>query len=139
LHWAIVLLLAVLTFGLFGWIWSVVLTRWVRQIDLRNRANLLLIASLAVSIGAVTAFFMTPNRREHLVLIALLQLAAVVLFEIAIFRLRKSIVQYYANLGISLSLSRVTTFFFNVVYFQFQFNRIHHAHCTAPWITIHHS
>lgn len=139
LHWAILLLLAVLTFGLFGWIWSFVLARWARKIDPRNRATLLLITALAMSIGAITAFLSTPNRAEQLTLVALLQLAAVVLFEISIFGLRRFILQHYADLDISLSLSRAATFFFSIVYFQFKFNRIHHAQSAAQWMTIHYS
>ncbi|HTT19890.1 MAG TPA: DUF4339 domain-containing protein [Candidatus Sulfotelmatobacter sp.] len=139
LHWAIALLLAVLTLGFFGWIWSLVLARWVRRADPDNRAKLLLISALAASIGAITMLLSTPNRLEHVALIALLQFAAVVLFEIAIFGMRASILQHYEDLGIPLSLNSAETFFFNVVYFQFKFNRIHHAQSTTQWMTVHHS
>ena len=138
LHWGIVLLLAVLTFGLFGWICSFLLAKWAHTIDPRNRAFLWLIAALAISIAAVTGFLSTANGAEGLALVALFQLVAAVLFEVAVFELRRSILQYYANLDIRLSLSRVATFFFSVVYFQFKFNRIRQAQSRALWMPIHH-
>ena len=138
LHWGIVLLLAVLTFGLFGWIWSLVLAKWAHTIDPRNRAFLWLIAALAISIGVVIEFLSTVNGAEGLALVALFQLVAAVLFEIAVFELRRSILQYYADLDIRLSLSRAATFFFSVVYFQFKFNRIRQAQSRALWMPIQH-
>jgi hypothetical protein len=139
LNWGFLLLLAVLTFGLFGWIWSLVLARWVRKIDARHRAIPLLISALAISVVAVTTLLSTTNGVEQFALVALLQLVALVLFEIAVFELRKSILQHYENLGIPLSLSSTATVFFNVVYFQFKFNRIHHTQNTPLWTTVHHS
>jgi len=139
LHWGIVLLLALLTLGFFAWIWSLVLAKWVRRVDPDNRAKLLLISALAASIGAVAMLLSTPNRLEHVALIALLHFAAVALFEIAIFGMRVSILRHYEDLGIPLSLNSAATFFFNAVYFQFKFNRIHHAQSTAQWMPVHHS
>lgn len=139
LYWGLVLLLAVLTFGLFGWIWSFVLARWVRKIDPRHRSIFLLIGALAISVVAVATLLSTANGAKQLALVALLQLVALVLFEIAVFELRKSILQHYENLGIPLSLSSAATVFFNVVYLQFKFNRIHHTQNTPLWTTVHHS
>ncbi len=138
LNWSIVLLLTVLTFGLFGWICSLVLAKWAHTIDPRNRAFLWLMAALAISIAAVTAFLSTANGAEGLALVALFQLVAAVLFEIAVFELRRSILQYCADLDIRLSLNRAATFFFSVVYFQFKFNRISQAQSRTLWTPIHH-
>jgi len=138
LHWEIVVLLAVLTFGFFGWIWSLVLARWVRKIDPQNRVNLLLLGALAAATGSVTAVFTGAGSFERVILPCLLGVAAIGLFEIAIFRLRRSILQHYANSGVSLSLHSTPTFLFTVVYFQFKFNRIHHAPSTAHWMPVHH-
>ena len=138
LHWGIVLLLAVLTFGVFGWIWSLVLAGWVRKIDPHNRAASLLATCLALSIVAIGTVYVAPDHADPAA--ALVQLSAVALFLVAIFGMRKSIMAYYcAHEGVPLSLNSAMTLFFNVVYFQFKFNRMRHTNSTGQLMTLHHS
>ena len=138
LHWGVVLLLVVLTFGLFGWIWSVVIAGWVQKIDPRSRAPWLLISCFAMSIVAVSTFYLAPDHAGLGSVLA--QLAAVALFILAIFGMRRSIMAYYCtNQGIPLSLNSAMTLFFNVVYFQFKFNRMPHAKTPTQLMMLHHS
>jgi hypothetical protein len=124
MHWGVLLLLMVLTFGFFGWLWSSVIAHWVRRIDARNDATLLLAFSFALNIAAIALLYM---RRDWTAWVVVAALAACVLFVFAIFGMRKSIRVYYRARENILSLSAVMTFFFHIVYFQFKFNRIRQA------------
>jgi GYF domain 2 len=123
LHWGILLVVMILTLGLFGLIWSLVVAKWVRKIDSRSPAVLLLIVCVVFEIAAVALLFMV--RAELAQLAILPQLVATFLFVLAMFRMRKSMLEYYNSAErIRLKLSGVMTFFFNVVYFQYKCNRI---------------
>ena len=121
MHWGVLLLLMILTFGFFGWIWSFVIAHWVRKIDGHNNATLLLVFGFALNIGAVALLYM---RRDLSTWVAVVAIAALALFVLAIFAMRKSMDAYYGSRENILSLSAVMTFFFHIVYFQFKFNRI---------------
>jgi hypothetical protein len=139
LHWGVLLLLMILTLGLFGWIWSFVIANWVRKIDPRCKAIRLLVFGLVVNIAAAVSLYMGPDTTRLAAAAALFQLVAAVLFVFAIFAMRTSIVGYYKSTeNIALSLSGVMTFFFNVLYFQYHFNRIRDTKSTAQLVPAHH-
>ena len=139
LHWGVLLVFAVVTAGLFSWIWSVVLAGWVRRIDPRNRAILLLICCPVLSIVAVAALFTAPDRTGLMATAVFAQLAAVAFFVVAIFGIRRSILAHYrANENPSFSLSRFMTLLFGVVYFQFKLNDMRDAERAAQFIAVHH-
>jgi hypothetical protein len=134
MHWGVLLLLMILTFGFFGWIWSFVIAHWVRKIDARNNATLLLVFGFALNIGALALLYMRRDLTSWLVVVALV---ALVLFVFAIFGMRKSIGAYYGSGENILSLSAVMTFFFHIVYFQFKFNRIRDAKSVPQLVPAH--
>jgi hypothetical protein len=58
-------------------------------------------------------------------ILMLLNLVGTVLWLVAVFSMRSSLVRYYNTVEpIRLQLSGVMTFFFNMVYFQYHFTRI---------------
>lgn len=138
LHWGVLLVLAVLTCGLFGWIWSLVLAGWVRKIDPHNRATLLLVSCLALSIVAMATLYVAPDHLDSAA--ALAQLSAAALFLLAIFEMRRSIMAFYGeHEDVPLFFNSAMTLFFNVVYFQFKFNRMRLTKSTGQLMTLHHS
>jgi GYF domain 2 len=130
-HWALVLLIAFVTCGLFNTVWLFVEAAFVKKIVPQSKGLLFLILGTAgvfvvqfVNVGLTIA-----NRGEANPVIAVVALAlilgCVVLDIVGIFTLRSDLETYYNSTeNIGLRLSGVMTFFFAVYYFQHHFSRI---------------
>jgi hypothetical protein len=125
LHWAWVLLLSVVTLGLFYVVWAFVQAMWVRRIDPASNGVTLLIVYLVLTlVGELIADTGGKDSTQALVG-ALISLAGAVVSIVAFFSMRRSLVTYYNEVEpIGLKLGGVMTFFFNVLYFQHHFTRI---------------
>jgi hypothetical protein len=121
LHWALVGLLSVVTLGLFGVAWMFVEAAYAN--NLRTKSTPLLFYCLGVLLtfvsGILGAF---PDLKGFSVLV---QLAGSVLLIIGHFSLKNALEDYYNRVErISLQLSGVMVFFFNVFYFQYHLSKI---------------
>lgn len=124
LHWAAVLLLMVVTCGIFGWIWFFVEASFVRKLVPKNQALIWGIVGMAFSIGAGVAA-VSLGRGHAAPLIGVLRIAGAVFWVTANFSMKNGIEEHYNTAeNIGLSLSGVMTFFFNVIYFQYHFDKI---------------
>jgi hypothetical protein len=123
LHWAIVLLLAVVTCGLFLWVWAIVQANWVRKIQPASKAMVLWSFAILLSlIEVVLAAF--PDDTAKAVAIVL-RLGGAALWITGAFNMKSSIEEHYNTAEpIGLELNGVMTFFFNVLYFQYHFTKI---------------
>lgn len=123
LHWGIVVLLSVLTCGLFGSVWLIVQAIWVKKVQPSSTSVVTLCVSYALffAAGALGAF---PEESVKTIgLIA--NLGGLVLSIFACFSMRSSIEDHFnAAERLGLQLSGIMTFFFNVYYFQYHFTRI---------------
>ena len=129
MHWALVLVLSWITFGLAGLIWAFKQAGFVKKIDSGSKATMLLAASLVLMVIQVALYVVMINSPSDAAaisaIVSLLNLAILVFGLMAIFGMRKSIVRYYNTVEpIQLKLSGVMTFFFSVLYFQYHFSRI---------------
>ncbi|MBD8871484.1 pilin [Rhodanobacter sp. DHB23] len=126
LHWGWVFLLSVLTLGIFAVVWPFIQANWVRRIDPRSSASLMLWLSLG---GILVSFFLIPawppggdatpmTVTERLG--RLLQLASGVLFYGAYFAMAASIRRHMAIYRLPLRIGGITLFFFNTLYLQGQ-------------------
>src|SRR5262249_51198120 len=114
LHWGIVLLLTIVTCGIFGVIWLFVEAAWVKKVRPNSRAIFYLIGYVVLIFAA--AFLDAEQGRNPAA--SLLQLGALVLALSAIFSMRGDIEDYYnTEENIGLSLNGVMTFFFAIFYF----------------------
>jgi len=123
LHWAIVLLLAVVTCGLFLWVWAIVEANWMRKIQPASKAMVLWSFAILLSlIEVVLAAF--PDDTAKAVAIVL-RLGGAILWITGAFSMKSSIEEHYNTAEpIGLELNGVMTFFFNVLYFQYHFTKI---------------
>jgi hypothetical protein len=131
LHWGLVLLFSLFTFGIFGIVWIFIEANFVKRIDSRNISRALFIVAFLldfVYVGlTMSAAFAGGADVARMVaavgfLIALIICACML---VGIFKMRSSLVQYYNTVEpIGLKLSGVMTFFFNIYYFQHHFSRI---------------
>lgn len=124
LHWAIVLVLDIITCGLFGWAWAIVQAVWVRKVQPDSKALLYIIIAIALFIASPTARFAASAVTFGLPL----RLAGVVMWLVGIFSMKASIEEHFNSAEpIGLQLSAVMTFFFNVIYLQYHFSEIAQA------------
>lgn len=125
LHWGWVLLLSVVTLGLFYVVWAFVQAIWVRRIDPASNAVTLLAVYLALTlVGELISGTDSKDSTQALVG-ALISFAGAIVSIVAFFSMRKSLVAYYNHAEpIGLRLGGAMTFFFNVLYFQHHFTRI---------------
>lgn len=99
-HWALVLLLGVVTLGLFSIVWLCVEAGFVKKLKPSSDFIVFLVLGLIPFLGVIFAI-------------------------IGIFKMRDVIQEYYNTIEpINLRLSGVMTFFFALLYFQYHFSRI---------------
>jgi len=136
LHWAAVVVLSVLTLGLFHLIWSIVMASFVKKLDDDDLARTLFIASFVATFvgrvvratgrlqsGGVTLGF--PSGLLLVLVGDMLVLAGIACYITAAFRMGRSLLTYYHSIEpIGLYLSDAMTFFFGILYLQYHFSRI---------------
>jgi len=134
LNWVIVLVLVVVT-GIFGIIWTFIQLGFVKKIDPASTATKQYIIGLvALPAGFIVFAFLVFGGgmagSNSLAALGGLCLLATYIFSfifmiLAIFGMRRSIETYYNTVEpIGLRLNPIMTFFFNVIYFQYHFDRI---------------
>ncbi|HKV64148.1 MAG TPA: GYF domain-containing protein [Candidatus Acidoferrum sp.] len=123
LHWGIVLLLGIVTCGIFLWVWAIVQANWVRKVQPNSKGMILWsLAILCSLIDGVLSALPDSNAKG---LMTLFRLAGVILWISGSFSMKNSIEEHYnTDEPIGLSLNGVMVFFFNVFYFQYHFNQI---------------
>src|SRR5215813_8835766 len=114
-HWALVLLITIVTCGLFSWAWLIVEAAWIRKIKPTSRGLLFALLALAASlVGAfISGVSQTLDRTNMSPVGSLFSLASLVLYFVAVFTMRSDLEEYYNSTeNINLRLSGVMTFFF---------------------------
>jgi membrane-bound ClpP family serine protease len=136
MHWALVWLLGGITFGGFTLIWTFKQAGFVKKIDPSSKAVLLMtlavVGQLALVLGAVGLIMASASSGSFnagvagiIGIVMLLSMVIAVMWLIAIFGMRSSLVRYYNSVEpMGLKLSGVMTFFFNILYFQYHLTRI---------------
>jgi hypothetical protein len=131
LSWGLVLLFAVLTFGIFSWIWAFKQAGFAKKLQPRLNARMLLVFAIIgfvlanlVYIGVIAVD--NSGAKALFGLISMVcNLTGSVLFIVAIFQVRAALVSHYTTVEpIGLRLSGVMTFFFNILYIQYHYSRI---------------
>jgi hypothetical protein len=134
LHWALVLLISIFTCGLFGLVWDIVQSAWMRKVNPRSNALFLYLAEFAVNFGGTavrmvltfsSGVFLGHGPRRSYLLGGIIFIVTLTLLELARFDMKRSMEQHYNGPEpIGLSLGPVMTFFFGSLYFQYHFTRI---------------
>jgi hypothetical protein len=124
LHWVVVLLLSIVTCGLFAWVWMFIEATYVKKLRPANRSTVL----YAIGFGILcVAGVMANNKTDASIksLGGLLEIGGLIILVVGHFQLRTSLEEHFnTEEPISLQLSGVMVFFFNVVYFQYHLSRI---------------
>lgn len=127
LHWALVLLLGVISCGLFFSAWLIVEAAFARKIRPESKGLILLCIGIGGGFASSFArgFLNAFNGGASSPVLTILYLGCVVVQFIGIFTVRDDLQEYYNSVEpIGLRLSGVMTFFFSVFYFQYHLSRI---------------
>lgn len=134
LHWAIVLLLAICTCGLFAVIWDFVQVLWMKRIDPQTKAfpyflGYAILSFINGGISMRTSLLAMHTGHHHTSLLSgLISIAVFVLLILYRFSMRDSLERHFNSADpIGLRLGPIMTFFFGGLYFQYHFNRINAA------------
>jgi len=131
MHWALVLILSWFTMGLVGLFWAFKQANFVKLIDPASNAVKMLMVALGGMVVQVLLYIVAMASRSMTLMammgVIMMLLNAVILVAglMAVFGMRRSMVNYYNSTEpMGLKLSGVMTFFFSILYFQYHFSRI---------------
>jgi len=118
LRWPLVLILSIVTLGLFEDAWLLWQSRWAKRADPSSRGTKLLVAGVVLFlIGAILSLFADLKSIAGWV-----DLAGFVMSQVGNFSVKGSIEKHY-----NVSLSGLMTIFFSSIYFQYHFDRLAQA------------
>jgi hypothetical protein len=132
-HWALVLLICIVTCSLFGWAWLIVEAAWVRKIKPQGKGLLFALLALGCYLAA-TVFNFAWRVTDHFAgnpFAGLLSFASLILVIVSSFFMRSDLEDYYnttenINLQLNGVGSTLLTLFFPILYLQYHFSRIAH-------------
>ncbi len=134
LHWALVLLFAVFTCGVFMLIWNIIVSAWLKRVQANSTALLYWIAAaicivlITLTPGAAVHYAFRPGIHAHSggnAFGSLLFIVYWVLKLVARFMEQASLEEHFNGPEpIGLRLNPVMTFFFGGLYFQYHLTRI---------------
>jgi hypothetical protein len=125
LHWALVLVFAILSCGVFSIIWDLVLAAWLKRVASQSKALFYFICAGALLVAIFVASFVTAYRHQAVGYTSLLQLLYYVAILVGRFSFRGAMEEHFNGPEpMGLSLSGVMTFFFGGIYFQYHINDI---------------
>jgi hypothetical protein len=130
LHWALLLVLLYFC-GFFVVVWMFIISGYVKKLDPTSKGTLFYALSMGCAVLTGVVFVMGMSMVDHgdpsgpLAFAGLLFLASMVLQYIGHFNVKGSLENHFNTAEpINLRLSGPMTFFFNIIYFQYHFNRI---------------
>ncbi len=127
LHWALVLVIGMVTCGIFTLVWLFIQAAFVKKIRPASNATMMYIAAIVLGLvgyGMAVGSALADVRILG-ALGGLIYLGAAVVFIMTHFKMRSLLLEYYNTVEpINLRLSGVMTFFFSIYYFQYHFTRI---------------
>jgi hypothetical protein len=127
LHWALLLVLVLLTRQLFNWIWAFVLANWARRLSGSNTSMVLVAMYPGGFIAGIVAFALSQQMRAPGIAVigGCLILGGAIAYIVGIFKIKAAMEDYYNSTeNIGLVLSGVMSFFFSSVYLQYHVNSI---------------
>ncbi len=126
LHWAVVLVLGVFC-SIFLMVWMFIQAAFVKKLRPASNSGMFYGLGIgAVVLGYIVIIAAASTKEDGLMALAvLILLAGSVMIIVGHFSMKSALEEYYNSVEpINLRLSGVMTFFFNIIYFQYHFNRI---------------
>jgi hypothetical protein len=115
LRWPLVLILSIVTLGLFEDAWLLWQSRWAKKVDPRSRATMFLVGGvLLFLIGG--GFSAIPDFKS---LAGWVEFGGLVVSQVGSFSVKGTMEKHY-----NVALSGIMTIFFSAIYFQYHFDRL---------------
>lgn len=122
LHWAIVLVLGIITRQLFNLLWAMIQANWARKLSGDNKPMVLVAMYPAGMIAGVMTSAMYPRSPW---IGGLLIIGGSIVYLFGMFAIKAAMEEYYNSTeNIGLQLSGAMTFFFSTVYIQYHINSL---------------
>ena len=121
LHWAILLILVVVTRQLFNLIWALVQASWATKLSGDNKPLVLVAMYPAGIVAGVLAILIGKQPAVG----GLFIIAGSIMLVVGVFSIKHAMEEYYNSTeSAGLALSGVMTFFFGTIYLQYHINRL---------------
>ena len=121
LHWTLVLLLGILTVGIFLDVWMIVQAVWARKLDKANKGLVLYVSGIALSF---VVWFLGKANVDVRVQVAV-RVATAVLMVVASFKVRDALGEYISDVDRRPTyLSGVLTIFLGPIYLQYHMDKV---------------
>ena len=115
LRWPLVLLLSILTLGLFEDAWLIWQSRWAKRVDPRSRATIFMVCGLLLFL--IGGFLV--EMWDFKGLAGWIEFGGLVLSQVGNFSVKGTMEKHYNR-----ALSGIMTIFFTSIYFQYHFDRL---------------
>src|ERR1022692_1302394 len=136
LHWALLLLIDLVTAGIFGIVWSFVQANFARKIDSDSKATLWYEWWLGIvgGLAAMRVIFGSATVGQNAgFFYGLMWIASFLFYQMGNFSIKRSVELYYGSTGkMERRLSGQMMVFFGQVYLQYHFSRIAKRKRPAP-------
>ena len=121
LHWSFVLILCVVTLGLFGYVWAIVQAVWARKFYRPSKALSLYIVAIALeAAGGILEVL-----HAGVPIQALFQVTAALVATFGAFSVKDSVADYTTSVtGTPTYLRGLMTIFLGETYLQYHMNRV---------------
>lgn len=125
LHWAILLVLNLITRQIVNLIWALILANWARKLINNNKPLVMVAMYPAGMIAGIAAMAVGVGNDAAGAIGGVLIIAGLITYIIGVFSIKSAMEEYYNSAeNIGLTLSGVMTFFFSTIYLQYHVNRI---------------
>jgi hypothetical protein len=121
-HWALILILGLVTRQLFNFIWAFIQANWARKLSADNKPLVLVAMYPAGMIAGIFATALFPRTAPVGVIFIL---GGAIAYLFGVFSIKHAMEQYYTTTeNFGLQMSGVMTFFFGTIYIQYHINSI---------------
>jgi hypothetical protein len=135
LHWGLLLLLGILTLGLFTVVYDIIQILWLKKINPTTKVLAYYIAFIVLEVLNISSSIgraallqqgnVPPNSGASVVLSTFISIGVLVMFIVYRFTMRSELEQHFNGPEpLGLRLGGIMTFFFGGLYFQYHFNRL---------------
>ncbi len=129
--WWLVLILCMLTCGIFAWVWCLKEASFAKKLDPRTNAWMLMLIAVIGYVLAIPFYIgvIVVDDTSVKVILGIIELlcymAGAILYVVGAFQIRNVMVNHYTTVEpIGLKMSGAMTFFFHIFYIQYHYERI---------------
>jgi len=120
-HWTLVLILEIVTLGLFGCVWAIVQALWAKKFDPSSKAlSLYIVATVVMVAGEILELM-----HADITIQAAVQIGSALIATFGAFSVKNSLARYITSVeGSPTYLSGLMTIVLGEVYLQYHMNRV---------------